>query len=302
MSTDKPVAHRWCLLLLVPLVALVSVSASSPRATSEIVVSGFSTPESVMHDEVADLYLVSNINGSPGAFDNNGFISRVWPDGTIAQLKWIRAGVNGVTLNAPKGLAIDHDTLYVADIDTLRAFDRVTGDPVGVYPIPNPGFPNPLFLNDVAVAPDGTVYMSDNVNSAIFSMDRRARISVFASGSQLKNPNGILADGANNVSWVTWVSNEILRTTPSGHVFNVATLPLAGPLYLDGYVRLPDGSRLVSSWVTSCVHQISASGHESTTVACYADGAGPADIGYDRMRNNLLVPLFVLGQLVIRPL
>src|SRR5437764_1461290 len=53
----------------------------SPGATKLTVVEGFLTPESVLHDPVQDIYFVSNINGSPTAKDNNGFISRVRPDG-----------------------------------------------------------------------------------------------------------------------------------------------------------------------------------------------------------------------------
>src|SRR5439155_11692308 len=55
----------------------------SPGATKVTVVEGFLTPESVLHDPVQDIYFVSNINGSPTAKDNNGFISRVRPDGAV---------------------------------------------------------------------------------------------------------------------------------------------------------------------------------------------------------------------------
>src|SRR2546426_7894859 len=77
-----------------------------PAATKLAVVEGFLTPESVLHDPVQDIYFVSNINGSPTAKDNNGFISRVRPDGAVENLKFIEGGHSGVTLNAPKGLAI----------------------------------------------------------------------------------------------------------------------------------------------------------------------------------------------------
>jgi len=35
---------------------------------------GFDTPESAVHDPVADVYLVSNVNGAPLAKDGNGYI------------------------------------------------------------------------------------------------------------------------------------------------------------------------------------------------------------------------------------
>ena len=111
---------------------------------------GLETPESVLWDEKADIYLVSNINGDPSAHDGNGFISRITPEGRMETLKWIDGATPGVRLNAPKGLAIVGDTLYVADIDTVRAFHRVTGQPLGARAVPGS-----TFLNDLAAGPDG---------------------------------------------------------------------------------------------------------------------------------------------------
>ncbi|HSN57605.1 MAG TPA: hypothetical protein VLT32_23245, partial [Candidatus Sulfomarinibacteraceae bacterium] len=59
---------------------------------------GFATPESVLHEPVSDVYLVSNINGSPTGVDGNGFISRLAPDGAVLELKWIDGEAEGVTL------------------------------------------------------------------------------------------------------------------------------------------------------------------------------------------------------------
>ena len=69
--------------------------ASAPTAITDV----FQTPESVLYDPVADVYLVSNINGDPTAKDNNGFISRIGPDGTVMAAKWIAGGQGDVTLD-----------------------------------------------------------------------------------------------------------------------------------------------------------------------------------------------------------
>ncbi|MGH7718701.1 MAG: hypothetical protein ACREON_07655, partial [Gemmatimonadaceae bacterium] len=97
-----------------------AADTASRVATAE----GFSTPESVLYDAEADAYFVSNINGSPGERDNNGFISRVRADGTVDSMRFIAGGRGGVTLNAPKGMALVGDTLWVTDIDAVRAFHR----------------------------------------------------------------------------------------------------------------------------------------------------------------------------------
>src|SRR5262245_42159091 len=50
---------------------------------------GFATPESVLYLPDQDIYLVSNINGKPADHDDNGFISKLGPDGRVIDLKWI---------------------------------------------------------------------------------------------------------------------------------------------------------------------------------------------------------------------
>jgi hypothetical protein len=61
----------------------------------------------------------------PGAPAN---ISRVSPDGRLTTRRFVEGGREGATLNAPKGLAIVGRELFVADIDVVRSFDRITGE------------------------------------------------------------------------------------------------------------------------------------------------------------------------------
>jgi hypothetical protein len=71
---------------------------------------------------------------------------------------FIEGGKNGVALDAPKGMAVVGDTLWVADIDVLRGFDRHTGRPVATIdfrPL------TPTMLNDVAAGPEGTLRVTD---------------------------------------------------------------------------------------------------------------------------------------------
>src|SRR5437870_11312124 len=141
-----------------PVPAATPTQAPPPGATKVAVVEGFLTPESVLHDPVQDIYFVSNINGGPTTKDNNGFISRVRPDGAVENLKFIEGGHNGVTLNAPKGLAIRGDTLWVADIDAIRAFDAKTGAARDSVSLASLGA---VFLNDIAIAQTGALYITD---------------------------------------------------------------------------------------------------------------------------------------------
>jgi hypothetical protein len=317
LMTLTQIVH-WTLLAITMIALPATVSFADEALPAEpIVVAGFQTPESVVHDRLMDWYVVSNVGlGNPAALDHNGFISKVSPDGVILELRWIQDGTNGVTLNGPKGLAVRGEALYVADIDTLRIFDRFTGAPLRSIPMPNPFAPRPLFLNDVVVDRHGNAYVTDNRNGAIFAVDRKRRASVLISGPQLGGPNGILIDRG-SLSWVTFFGHEIKRLTRSGQLLTEATLPVEdvsalglppGALFLDGYAR-DEGDLLVSSWVTGKVYRIGRSGTELTTAAEFVGALdnpalpdGPADLAVDRRRHRLLIPLFNAHQLVIVPL
>ena len=116
-------------------------------------IDGFKTPESVKWDASSGYWFVSNINGQPPAKDGNGFISRLTKDGAVDSLHFITSGKNGVMLNAPKGIAIIGDTLFVADIDVIRSFNKVTGAPIRSWDVSKQGA---KFLNDVATTPTAT--------------------------------------------------------------------------------------------------------------------------------------------------
>lgn len=258
---------------------------------------GFATPESVLHDEAADVYLVSNINGSPMEKDGNGFISRLSPDGEVLELKWIDGAAAGVTLNAPKGMAIESGVLYVADIDCLRRFDQVSGAPAGEFCVPGASF-----LNDVAAAPAGGVLLTDTGldanfaptgTDAIYLIDGDSMTTLVAA-SGLGAPNGIAAT-ADGVVVVTFMSGEVFRLDTAGTRTSIVE-PSQGQF--DGVVELADGRLMISSWGSSCVYLLGAEG----ALDCFVENVeAPADIGVDRGRNRVLIPLFNANEVRIEP-
>jgi len=266
------------------------------------VITGFSTPESVLHDPTSDVYLVSNINGAPLDKDGNGFISRVSPDGEVLDLHWIDGAADGVTLNAPKGMAIQDGTLYVADIDCLRLFDSETGahkDDICLE--------HATFLNDVAPGGNGTVFFTDMGmkagpedlepagSDAVYRLIDDDRVVAVKKDAAMGGPNGI-AVGSLGIMVVTMGSGEVFRLTADGDRTNV--MPKS-QRQLDGIEMLPDGGFLMSSWGDRCVYRIGGDGKVSKVVT---DVDGPADIGYDATRNRVLVPLFNGNEVRVHPL
>ena len=176
------------------------VAEALPPATE-----GFKVPESVRYDAALDAYFVSNIDGNPNQKDNNGAIVRLDAANPGAPVDVVRGGQNGVTLHAPKGMAIAGDTLWVADIDAVRAFDKNTGAVLATIDLAPMGA---TFLNDVAIASDGTLYITDTgiAFSATGELSHPGKDRIFAiaggkasialeSDSLLTRPNGIAWDG-----------------------------------------------------------------------------------------------------------
>jgi len=273
-------------------------STLAPR-DSFTVVDSFRTPESVLHDSVMDVYVVSNINGNPTAKDDNGFLSRVAPDGRVLELRWVDGVSDNVTLHAPKGMGIRGDTLFVADIDEVRLFDRTSGAPLGSRAVRGA-----TFLNDVTVGPDGTVYVSDtglrpdfsrSNTDAVYRFGEGGRAVPLAQGTSLDQPNGIFAYEL-GVLVVTWGGSAYVLDS-LGRRTELQKPPHG---QLDGVFRGPGGSLYASSWADSSIVALPAGDVEWRALLTGMEA--PADIGFDARRGRVLVPLFNANRLEVRPL
>jgi len=266
----------------------------TPAASKPVfrVAEGIATPESVLYDEANDRYLVSNINGKPDAADNNGYISELSPDGKVLRGKFIAAGVGKVKLDAPKGTGISGGVLYVSDITVVRLFDLKTGMPKQDIAVPGA-----TFLNDIAVAKDGRVFVSDSGiksnqsgfeptgSDAVYVIEK-GKVKTVAKGKDLGGPNGLIAV-SNGVLVNTFNSDEVYRIDEKGEKHDMTKVPTGG---LDGMVQLADNVLLVSSWKGSAIYRGSLGGKFDVILSGLA---GAADIGFDSKRKRVLVPRFM---------
>jgi sugar lactone lactonase YvrE len=277
------------------------VGARTPAATSPTTATkvgetgGMKTPESARYDPELDVFYVSNINGEPSEHDGNGFIAVVPADSTGAATKvLVQGGKNSANLDAPKGLALVGDTLWVADIDHMRAFNRRTGAPIADIDLSTQ---KATFLNDIAVDGSGTIYVTDTGIAIdkkgamshpgidqIFKITGRTAIAIKA--DSLDWPNGIAWDSTSGHFIIAPSGGKALRTWKEGD--RAATTLVRGPGDYDGVELLSDGRILVASWADSAVH-IVQNGIMTTLVP---NVSGPADIGIDTKRNIVAIPRF----------
>ena len=277
-----------------PAAATATDAASSATAIKPwFVRDGFVAPEAVRYDPDQDVYFVGNWGRGPASdTDNNGYISRMKPDGQIETLKFIAGGTNHVVLHAPRGMYIVGDTLWVADADAVRGFNRRTGDKVANYDFS--GFDRG-FLNDVAADATGTVYVTDTGRNKLYKVQGQGGPTVVLADSVLGAPNGITWDAANNrFIIVPFGGYKGIRAWVPGTTTLTDAGMSTGAKY-DGVEVLSGGRVLVASQADSSLHLFSGtSGH-----AVIHTLGPPADIAVDTKRNRVAVPVVAMNHVEI---
>jgi len=252
-------------------------------------------PESVRYDSLQDVFFVSNMQGLGSSKDNHGFILRVSAADYRQMKMFAQSGEAGVELNAPKGMAIQGDTLWAADIDVLRGFNRVTGAPVATVDFRPAGA---VLLNDVALGPDGALYITDTGiimsekgvlhpgGDKVFRLQGRS-IEVLSLSPPIAWPNGITWDRVGK-RWLFVTFDPFASEVSSMRQGNPSRTSVAkGIGRFDGVEVLADGRILVSAWSDSSIHAF-ADGKDERIIRHLSQ---PADIGIDTRRNRVAIPL-----------
>jgi len=253
------------------------------------VVEGFQTPESTAVDPATGMVYVSNIvadksltQGSPyWAADGTGFISRLKPGGQIDQLQWFRSSPQFV-LNAPKGIAISGGYVRVADLTRLLSIPLENPPGTTLRPVATP-VQGAMRLNDVA-ADARAIYVSDTAAGKVHCFDQQGH-------RVLKAPPGVngVTSFRGKLYAVSWTQHEIYLLDPAGQA---EPKPLGVARHfkaLDGIEVLDDGTLVVADFPGNKVCTASADGRQVDTLL---QTTTPADIGLDRKRLLLYVPLF----------
>lgn len=264
------------------------------------VVAGFYQPESARYDGEQDAWFVSNVLGEGSAKDGAGYIVRIDAGDYTKSAMFAQSGKNGVRLDAPKGMAIQGDTLWVTDIDVLRGFDRHSGKPVGVIDL-KPY--HAVLLNDVGAGPDGNIYISDTGilmtdkgvvrvgGDKIFQVAPGRKVSVVASGDTLGRPNGVAWD-AKTKQWLVVTFSPFDSQLFALHPNAARTTIARGTGEWDGLEMLADGRALVTSWRDSSVHLIAGKSDRRVIRGV----STPADLGVDTRRGVVGIPQIMSGR------
>ena len=146
--------------------------------------------------------------------------------------------------------------------------------------------PDSGFLNGIAVADDGTIYVSETrPGEVIYKVMPDGSSSIFASGEPLAHPNGVAMDNDGNIVVVNIDTNAVVTYDPNGSVFRTEYAAEAGS---DGVVVLADGTKYVSSVRYGSVSKLVV-GEETEVIASGIPSA--ASMCYDSRQHQLVIPM-----------
>ncbi len=266
------------------LLLLSACSGSAPQAAPIQpwnVTEGMDAPESAYLDPDSGFLFVSQVGGEAAAKDGNGRISKLTLDGRVLDANWVTG------LNGPKGMRSFKGTLWVADIDQVVGIDIASGKVAQRF-----AAEGAKFLNDVAIGPDGAVYVSDTFASRIYKLN--GKLTVFAEGEEMEYPNGLLHEngtlvvagwGKPEADFSTKVPGRLYRLDLSTKKKTLITPQPTGNL--DGLESDGRGGYVVSDWMAGKVLHVAADG-KVRVLAQHKQGT--ADLAYLPARKALILP------------
>jgi hypothetical protein len=237
-------------------------------------------PESVIYYPEKDVLFISNVAGEPTEKNGNGFISELKLSGEILSLKWTEG------LDAPKGMGIYDNMLYVTDIDELVIIDienAAISEEIDVA--------GSQFLNDIAIDEDGRVYISDLVSGYVYRYAGN-EVTLWLSDSLLEETNGLYVRGD---YLYMGTKNAVFKANRETADFE-KYIDQTGPI--DGLEAFDDKRFIISDWVGN-IHLVSPDADKKLLLSTVADSINAADIQYLQDKKQLFVPTFFDNRLMI---
>lgn len=271
-------------VFLILLLTLISTSSKAHESLN--LISGFTSPESVVQDAKGDIY-VSEI----GEFnkDGDGKITRISIDG---KLSTFASGMDD-----PKGLTFIGKSLYVTDKNRVL---KVESNGKWMVFGSTMAFPQtPIFLNDITSDEAGNLYVSDSGNlsagGAIFKITQDKKITLILNENtpEILAPNGLLVvkNDLFEVDFASGILYKINLKTKS--ILKVAEGFGGG----DGLIKSGD-SFFVSDWKNGKIFKL-----QRNKVTLFKEGfKAAADIALSYDKRSIITPDMKTGSVTLVPI
>jgi len=241
---------------------------------------GLANPESAVVDVARGAVYVSNFNAAQMRAGATGFVSRLSLSGEVLDNPWVEG------LAAPTGLALVAEGLLVVERSGLAVIDPDSGMIVRRIAIPARGF-----LNDVAVSPDGTIYVSDSRGGVIFRV-RGDQPEEWFSGPPLDRPNGLSADRERVVAGNSGNGDLVILDRATAKVEAIIDI---GDAAIDA-VESDGRGNFVVSLLDARVLEVSPNGATRLMIDTRAHGVIPADLTLDSKAGVMVIPSLYSNQ------
>lgn len=228
------------------------------------------TPESVLYSAKDQVLYVSLIDGNGMERDGKGGVAILNMDGSIKNKEWFTG------MDAPKGLGLHEDLLYVADLTSVSAIDVNSGKEVRKVEVPGA-----VMLNDITVDGQGRVFVSDTRTNKIHLIEE-SRVSLYIDSATAVNGLKFL-DG----SLYALVGPELWKIEADKTVSIVAKGFEEGG---DGLEPVGEGDFLVTCWA-GLIYYVKATG-EIEKLLDTRGVMNTADLGFNAEANILYIPTF----------
>jgi sugar lactone lactonase YvrE len=239
-------------------------------------------PESVLYDQKQNILYVSNIAGKPGEKDGKGFISKVSLSGKVENLEWVKG------LDAPKGMGVFNDKLYVADLTKVLIINTANGAILKTIDVKGSSF-----LNDVTVDSKGVVYVSDSDTKQIYRI-QGDKAEMWMEDQSLKKPNGLLAMGNDLAMLDMDAEGAFYKISTKDKKMTTIAEGVSGG---DGIVMVGKDEYLVSNW-SGEISYVNAKGEKQVLLDTKEQKVNAADIEYIASQKLLLIPTFFDNKVV----
>lgn len=228
-------------------------------------------PESVLLDKGKKIIYFSDIDGKPLDKDGKGSIGTCDLNGKSINNNWVTG------LNAPKGMAIHNNSLFVSNIDELVEINIPSAKIVKRIPVEGA-----KFLNDVSIDSKGVIYLSDSQTEKIHRIEN-GKVTDFITGKP--NANGVLVVGEDLFflsKGELWKSDKNKNLTKIADGMDPST---------DGIEQTKNKDFIVSAW-SGVIYYVKADGSKYQLLDSRAEKLNTADIDFDADANILYVPRF----------
>jgi sugar phosphate isomerase/epimerase/sugar lactone lactonase YvrE len=250
-------------------------------------------PESAYFDKGSQAWYVSSLGGGFVSLEEDGYgwISKLDKDGKIIKGRWVEG------LNAPTGMAAVGNKLYVGDRGCLVEIDIKNAKIIRRIALANSEF-----VNDVAAAPNGDIYISDTFTNTVYRLPANGKIEVFLKTDSLEYPNGLWVDG-NQLIVATWgpmTNRATFETSRKGTLKKIdlatkkltnvgAGLPIAN---MDAVVKYGT-NYYVSDWTGGRLLRVDEAGKVKVMLTGFNQFA---DLGIDLERGVIMMPEMSTGR------